>query len=391
MPNRYRRGLIALSADPVHLGHVNLILQAAAQCDEIVVYISDNDQKAGSYLFSRSVRKGLVRNAMAGIPCKVIDGNGPLTDTYLREGCDVLFRGVRNAKDQAYEENQMFYFRMGLPTLNVVYIAADNRLAHISSTVVKLFVKHHFDTSDMVYLAVKAALEEEIHNQFRFGVTGLMGTGKSYTCERVRDILKTKRVGCTIINIDQLVRDLYAEDTPGAQLVRDNIASVAGTRALTEDGKDVDRDYLRTLFGVSGSSLMNDLAALNTPHIHRLMRDRLRPAEGIVLIEYATLAEDALSHLANNNVIVVDSANRDAYCEGRGTPIEFKDHCDSIVAPTAEKVAMLEHAADKSRYGTVLQFDNDGDNADFEGLARQIMTVHAGASHTAQTMKRMEF
>ena len=78
----YRRGLFALSADPIHMGHLDIIRQASEQCETLVVYVTDNDEKQGSYLFSRNTRRRLIKGALQGwLPrTEVLAGDAILTD-----------------------------------------------------------------------------------------------------------------------------------------------------------------------------------------------------------------------------------------------------------------------------------------------------------------------
>ena len=55
----YRRGLFALSADPVHKGHIHIIQKAADLCDELIVYVTDSHTK--KYTFLRDIRERMLR------------------------------------------------------------------------------------------------------------------------------------------------------------------------------------------------------------------------------------------------------------------------------------------------------------------------------------------
>ena len=56
METKFRRGLVALSADPITLGHLALIATAAARCHELIVLVANNDGKLGSYLWNLNER-----------------------------------------------------------------------------------------------------------------------------------------------------------------------------------------------------------------------------------------------------------------------------------------------------------------------------------------------
>lgn len=159
----YRRGLFALSADPVHNGHLDIIKKASEQCETLVVYITDNDQKAGSYLLSQNSRRRLIKAAIGPWLPKttILMGDALLIDVFMEQGCDVLIRGIRDKSDLAYEKAQIEFHNRLLPGIadKTIYLEADPSLAGLSSSLVKSFAYHHLDVSDMTTLMAKAALE----------------------------------------------------------------------------------------------------------------------------------------------------------------------------------------------------------------------------------------
>ena len=105
---QFKRGLVPISADPMTNGHIDLIRRAAKRCETLVVLIANNGSKLGKYTFSLEQRLEMARRALASLDnVKVIASDGLLVDSGLFQGCDVVFRGIRNRQDREYELQQM--------------------------------------------------------------------------------------------------------------------------------------------------------------------------------------------------------------------------------------------------------------------------------------------
>lgn len=378
MTQRYHRGLVPLSADPVTRGHLDIITRASALCQELIVFIGHNDLKRGSYLFSLPERVQMLTRAVAHLDHVRVQASGALlVDVFLREGCDVVFRGIRNEADQAYEATQMHYNDLILSgfSSHVVYLTAAPDLVDVSSSVVKAFVSHHVDVSRFVPLFVKARLEEELCGYQLIGITGGMASGKSYVAGEL-----TKRLKGTHLNFDELVRDLYVEDSSGAQHVRDQLADGFGDTVLSTDRKAVDREVLKAkLFDPDCPAQRREEASrLTEPHVMRLYRDRLAKTKGVVIVEWAQLAEMGLSHLVNHRVIVVDSPDRGELLRKRGIDAETFARVAAHQWSVDQKVAALEAAAQRVDFGSVVLYENHLDPARSErGLNRLADHVRA--------------
>ena len=284
-----------------------------------------------------------------------------MVDVFLREGCDAVFRGIRNDVDRTYEESQMRYHDLILPGFSqrVVYLPARPELRDISSSLVKAFVAHYVDVSRFVPLLVKARLEEVIVGQVLMGVTGTMASGKSYVAAQLAE-----RLGGVCVNFDELLRELYVEDSPGAQLVRDRLAELLGPDVLSQDGKSVERQTLKTrMFDPHCSDdvrqTVNDLTIV---HVLRLYREHLKRARGVVLVEWAQLAEMGLAHLVNNRVIVVDSPDRQALLHKRNIDQETFDHIAVHQWDVGRKVTALEGSVAHDGFGAVVVYENHLDS-----------------------------
>jgi len=124
------------SFDPVTLGHVNVIERSSRLVDTLVVGVGVNPEKAA--LFSTEERVELIRAStqhIDNIEVKTFDG---LAVDFVREvGARVMIRGVRPLTDIAAEFTMMMANRQLDPSIETIFLMADEEFTHISSTLLK--------------------------------------------------------------------------------------------------------------------------------------------------------------------------------------------------------------------------------------------------------------
>ena len=358
-------GLVALSADPITFGHLDLVRKAAKMCEQVIVLVAINDRKRDSYLFSLRERIAMTRRAITeqGLRnVRVIGSAGLLIDVYLKEGCDALVRGIRNSDDRIYEETQMTLHTIVLPELegHIEYIEAEEHLKLLSSTMVKAFASHHLDVSDFVPAFVKQALEERILGQYKIAVTGTIAVGKSFVASQLVERVRAMDKPAHHLNIDQLIRELYAEDSAGAQMMREAMADILGDEVLTEHRNDVNRGVLaKHLFAKDcPQELREQIERLTTPHVMRKYREFLNGKEGLIVLEWAQLAEMCVSKWTNHHVIVVDSPDKEAFAAMRGIEKTRLEELAKVQRTAAEKVEAIQKEMTKGHHGLVLCYQN---------------------------------
>jgi pantetheine-phosphate adenylyltransferase len=362
MSDLHRRGLVALSADPITFGHLDLIKRSAAMCHELVVLVAENERKKGSYAFRLEERVEMTERAVAeaGIPdVRVIGSSGLLVDVYLREGCNCLFRGVRNDKDLDYEEEQTQLNQLILPSLQIEYLKASEQLRLVSSTTAKGFVSLYLDADDFVPMFVKQSLEERLLGQYRIAVTGGIAVGKSWVAaELVRQARKAGHEA-TLINVDQLLRDVYDEQSDGAELIRAELASLFGADVLSSGGSTVDRKRMAgILFRPDADAERQAVMELTMPHVARKYRQELAGVKGLVVVEWAQLAEMDMGPWTNNNVVIVDSPDRAEFIARRRLDPQRIAVMDAIQMPAMMKLEILQARAEQAHSGSVLTHAN---------------------------------
>ena len=118
------------------LGHVNVIERGARLVDRLIVGIGVNVEK--SSMFSPEERVSLVKQATGHLPNVDVRPFSGLAVIFVREcGAHVMLRGVRPLTDIAAEFTMMLANRQLDPDIETVFLMADQRLSHVSSTLIK--------------------------------------------------------------------------------------------------------------------------------------------------------------------------------------------------------------------------------------------------------------
>lgn len=386
---RFRRSVIPISADPITNGHLDLIRRAGEMSDELIVAILNNVQKLGRYLFKIEERAQIAERAIreAGIRrVRVIIDSGLSTDLYMREGCDQLFRGIRDEKDRIEEEALARQFVAIYPPIagRFTYLQADPALDQVSSTHVKTFVGLHLDVSGIVPAFVKRLLEERLMGQYKVAVTGGIAVGKSSVARGLAErftVLTGKPA--FHVDVDQLLRELYAERTGGAQLLREEIAARFGDDVLAADRQSVDRAALAARLFAPGCDpqLRLDMQELTKYHVDRKLREALDGKQGLIVLEWAQMAEMGLSRWTNNRVIVVDSPDCESFARLRGIPAERLAEVRKTQWSADKKFERLFAAAQLAKdgcvlcYGNRLHADKEDRLTDLDGLAARVVRL----------------
>ena len=264
---------------------------------------------------------------------------------------------------------------------HIEYVLASDELKDISSSVVKAFVKHGVSVVDYAPLFVQGSLEERINKQFKVGITGGIAVGKSYvSASLAKTITAEFKVPVHNVNVDQILRDVYDEDSVGAQNMRNELANILGLQVLSADKKNVNRDLIKEkLFDSSClRSVRLQVQAITKSHVERKYREALQGKQGVVIIEWAQMAEMNMTHWVNNNVVVVGSLTRDQFVKARGISSEQFSRIDIHQWSVAQKVRIITKQISLDQSGCIIQYDNKyGDDGGFaiQELAKQVVEM----------------
>ncbi|GAA4119616.1 pantetheine-phosphate adenylyltransferase [Enteractinococcus coprophilus] len=150
---RMQRAVCPGSFDPVHNGHIEIIVRAASLFEEVIVAVSNNPAK--NYRFSLQERMDMITETVRAIQGVTVIpmGSGLIADFAREHGAQALVKGVRNSGDLNYEM-PMATFNRHLSGVETVFLPADARYQHVSSTLVKEIVGFKGDISEFIPYAV---------------------------------------------------------------------------------------------------------------------------------------------------------------------------------------------------------------------------------------------
>ena len=136
MADQPRIAVYTGSFDPITLGHLNVIERSSRLVDRLIVGIGVNAEKTG--LFSTEERQDLVRAATSDLSNVEVAAFEGLAVNFVRHvNARVMIRGIRPLTDMAGEITMMLANRELDPDIETVFLMADQRYAHVSSTLIK--------------------------------------------------------------------------------------------------------------------------------------------------------------------------------------------------------------------------------------------------------------
>lgn len=124
------------SFDPIHNGHVDIILRGARLFDRIVVAVLRNAEKAP--LFTVDERIDLMREVFRDQPNVSIEAFGGLLVDYARQQhASVIVRGLRAVSDFEFEFQMALMNRRLSPEIETVFMMPAEPYTYTSSRLVK--------------------------------------------------------------------------------------------------------------------------------------------------------------------------------------------------------------------------------------------------------------
>lgn len=353
-----KTALYGFSGDPITFGHIDIIKRAANVFDKVIVGIGINPNK--QYTFSLEERTEMARRSLFFLKnVDVVSFQGLLIDFAYENDVSVIVKGVRNSADFNYEnvlhlvgESQ----RLGIDT-HILF--AKPELAHISSSVVKSIQAEQGLIHEYVPLYVKQCLEIQVSGQYIVGISGEIGAGKSYVCQRFCEIGKKKGIEVHHIEMDHISHRILSDlEAPAYEKLRAELEKTFGKEIRSQDGS-INRKIL-------GEIVFNDPTALEK--LNNMMRKalfvRLRRElygkKGLILINAALIAESEMSYLSNNNVLIVkiDKETQKQRLLKRELDIKQIERRLASQYSFAQKCELLEKQIAKDNQGQMWLLDN---------------------------------
>ena len=141
------------SFDPVTLGHMDIIHRAACIFDRVTVALMVNVQKAGS--IAPEKRLELLKTACGGLEnVQVVFWEGLLAEYMLETGERCVIRGTRNASEFDAENASAAVNRLLNPDVETLLMPSSDKLAHVSSSMVREIAAFGGDIRQFVPVSV---------------------------------------------------------------------------------------------------------------------------------------------------------------------------------------------------------------------------------------------
>lgn len=145
--------------DPLTNGHANIVARAAAMFDTVIVAVAISTLK--NTLFTIDDRIALTNKVLgAHANVKAIPFDGLIVDFAQAQNASVILRGVRSVTDFDYELQMAGMNRRMAPDVDTVFLAPDDGLGYISSTLVRQIASLGGNVDEFVHPAVRDALAQ---------------------------------------------------------------------------------------------------------------------------------------------------------------------------------------------------------------------------------------
>lgn len=135
-----RKAIFPGSFDPLTNGHLDVITRSSPLFDEIVIAVLNNPDKKP--MFSVEERVQMIEEILPAIKhngCVLtVDSFSGLTAEFARRiGASAIVRGIRAVSDYEYELRMALMNRKLEPTIETVFLMADEEYSYVSSTLMK--------------------------------------------------------------------------------------------------------------------------------------------------------------------------------------------------------------------------------------------------------------
>ena len=131
-----RVAVYAGSFDPIHNGHLDLIMRSRTMFDRVHIAILHNEEKKP--LFTVDERIEMIQGIVADYPdCEVNGFSGLLVDFVRNVGGHAIVRGLRALTDFEFEFQMALMNRRLNPSVETVFMMPKDDLTYVSSRLIK--------------------------------------------------------------------------------------------------------------------------------------------------------------------------------------------------------------------------------------------------------------
>lgn len=137
------------SFDPITLGHLNIIERAASIFDRLIVCVGYNSKK--SPMFTAKERVRLIQRVTAHLPNVLVDASDMLLAQYAKKHNAVaVIKGLRAVSDFESEFTMSLINKKLNPSLDTMFLAAEEKYMYLSSSAVKELGYYDVDLSEFL-------------------------------------------------------------------------------------------------------------------------------------------------------------------------------------------------------------------------------------------------
>ncbi len=135
-----RRAIFPGSFDPLTNGHLDVIKRSSPLFDEIIVAVLNNPDKNPMFTVEERVKmiREIAPTVEHGNCTLIVDSFSGLTAEFAKSRDAIaIVRGIRAVSDYEYELRMALMNRKLEPTVETVFLMADEEYSYVSSTLMK--------------------------------------------------------------------------------------------------------------------------------------------------------------------------------------------------------------------------------------------------------------
>lgn len=161
-----RRVVYPGTFDPVHNGHLDIVMRAARAFDEVIVAVYDTPAK--KLLFSTDERVDMLKHLLSDVKnTRAVPFSGLVVEFVRNQKAFAIVRGLRVFSDFELEFRMALANRRLAPEIEVLNFISDEKHLHISSSTVREIAQLGGDVSSMVPSTVNEALKAKFNGADR--------------------------------------------------------------------------------------------------------------------------------------------------------------------------------------------------------------------------------
>ena len=159
-PPNGRLAIYPGSFDPLHNGHVDLMLRGARLFERILIAVLVNAEKTP--LFTDDERVEMIREVFREYPNVEVDTfEGLLVEYARRRRASAIVRGIRAVSDYEYEFQMALMNRHLEPTLETVFMMPAEQYTYLSSRLIKEVFSLGGEVRGLVPPSVEVRMQEK--------------------------------------------------------------------------------------------------------------------------------------------------------------------------------------------------------------------------------------